>query len=423
MGPFGARLGAPLRALGFDDLSPAVRRVVRVDLSVALLVTAFSCLTTPFTGVILRRDLGATPFQLAVLSSAGAAFMLLSLLWARAADGRSPLACVVWTGFLARGLFVLVPLVTGAWPMVTILVGANLLTNAAGPANAALVERMYPREHRGRAMGLVRVAAGLPGIALVIGAGHLLSAVDYRWVFLAAAVLGMLAALRLRRLPLPAMPVEEARAPAPGLRDAWTSLRRDRPFRRLLLSSFVFGSGIWLMMPANPVLMTDVLHVTNAQVGIFAAVAAVAGMLGNGVWGRASDRWPSLRAMRAVYLVGVLTPLIDYVARSPWLLVASAATESLMTTGLDLVWTLAVIDAGGRRRTAQYAAIGSTLAGIRGVIGPLVSSVLIRTVGVHAVYLTAAVLMASALWFTRGTPEADARAEPRLAAARRAAAG
>jgi predicted MFS family arabinose efflux permease len=419
----GALPGAPLRALGIEDLGPAVRRVVRVDLSVALLVTVFTCLTAPFTGVILRRDLGASELQLAILSSAGAAFMLLSLLWARAAEGRSPLTCVVWCGFLARALFLLVPLVTGAWPMVAILVASNLLTNAAGPANASLVERMYPREHRGRAMGLVRVAVGLPGIVLVLGAGRLLSAVDYRWVFPAAAVVGMLASLRLRHLPLPDAPAEEARAAAPGLADAWSALRHDRPFRRLLLSSFVFGSGIWLMMPAHPVLMTDVLRVTNAQVGIFAAVAAVAGMLGNGGWGRMADRWPARRALRAVYVVGALTPAIDYLARSPWLLVASAATESLMNTGLDLVWTLAVIDAGGRRRTAQYAAIGATLAGIRGVIGPLVSSVVIRTIGVHAVYLGALVLMLSALWFTRGPADADARAAPRLAGARRAVAG
>jgi MFS family permease len=56
---------------------------------------------------------------------------------------------------------------------------------------------------------------------------------------------------------------------------------------------------------------------------------------------------------------------------------------------------LVIIECAGPRQTAQYAAIGATLAGLRGVVAPLVGGVLIQTAGVHAVYLVAAVLMAA----------------------------
>jgi hypothetical protein len=71
-----------------------------------------------------------------------------------------------------------------------------------------------------------------------------------------------------------------------------------------------------------------------------------------------------------MYLIGALTPLIYYVAWSPWVLVASAVTDSLVGIGLELVWMMAVIDVAGAHRTAHYVAIGATLAGIRGVAGP-----------------------------------------------------
>src|SRR5947199_5033794 len=75
--------------------SPEIRRALRVDVSAALLFTVFASLTTPFIGLILRRELGATPLQLSVMSAAGGACLLLSLAWARALGGRPPLPYLV----------------------------------------------------------------------------------------------------------------------------------------------------------------------------------------------------------------------------------------------------------------------------------------------------------------------------------------
>ncbi len=379
----------------FESFSPQVRRALRIEITATLLLTVFACLTGPFTGLILRRELGATPLQLSVMASAGAAFMLLSLAWARAVEGRAPLPCVVWTGFLARGLFLLVPFIHSSWPFVGLLVGANLLTSIGGPAQAAVIERVYPRPERGRALGLVKLAGGLPAIALVLGAGSLLAHVDYRWTYPAAALVGMAASLRLRRLPVPDTPPEGRRART-GLAGAWQALRADARFRRLLLASFVFGCGIWIQMPATPVLMADVLGVSVAQMGLFSALAAVAGLAGNGCWGRLADRRSPLRTLRLVYLVGAVTPAVYLAAGSPWAPVVTSITDSLMNTGLDLVWTLAVIEAAGTARAAQYTAIAATLAGVRGVLGPLLGALVIDRFGVRGVYPVALAAMLAA---------------------------
>ena len=231
--------------------SPEIRCALRIDVSAALLFAVFATLTTPFIGLILRRELGATPLQLSVMSAAGGACLLLSLAWARALAGRPPLPYLVWPSSVARGLFLLVPLASSAWSFVSLVVAASVFGAAVGPAQAAVVE------------------------ASVFGAGQLFERVDYRVIFPAAAVLGMAASLRQRRLPVPA--VAEAREPTVGgLRQAWAVVRGDDVFRRLLVASFLFGAGCWIQTPAHPLLLVDVLHVSAAQVGVFAAAAAAA---------------------------------------------------------------------------------------------------------------------------------------------------
>src|SRR2546429_8457452 len=163
--------------------SPEIRRALRVDVSAALLFAVFASLTTPFIGLILRRELGATPLQLSVMSAAGGACLLLSLAWARALGGRPPLPYLVWPSFVARGLFLFVPLASSAWSFVSLVVAANVFGAAAAPAQAAVVERLYPRAARGRALGLVRMAGAALGVGLALAAGALFAGAGLPGVF------------------------------------------------------------------------------------------------------------------------------------------------------------------------------------------------------------------------------------------------
>jgi MFS family permease len=380
----------------FAQFPPVVRRALKVDMSAALLFTLFTGFTGPFQGIILRRELGATPLQLSVLASAGAAFGLLSLVWVRLLHGRRPLVFAVWPGFLARSLFLLVPFVQSAWSFVAILVATNLLASVAEPANASVVQHVYPQPQRGRALATVRLVAGVLAVLLALVAGYILNVFSYRVVFPLAALAGMAASLRYWKMPVP-RDATETPCERPGLKAAVAVLREDSRFRRLLAAHFVFGVGVWLQTPANPIMLHDVLRASTSQIGVFVAIGAVAGMLANGSWGRVVDRFSSVVALRAVYTIGAMTPIVLSLAGTPWVMMITAATEAVMATGLDTVWTLTLIESAGGRRTAQYVGISATLAGIRGVAAPLVSGLVIEYVGVHAVYLMASVCMASAV--------------------------
>src|SRR2546430_15908556 len=99
-----------------------------------------------------------------------------------------------------------------------------------------------------------------------------------------------------RSLPVPAAAESGERAVG-GLREAWAAVRDDDVFRRLLVASFLFGTGCWIQTPAHPLLLVDVLHVSTAQVGVFAAAGAAATLVG-GAWGGGGVEWRAgLRAL------------------------------------------------------------------------------------------------------------------------------
>src|SRR3989442_6190794 len=165
--------------MGSPPFSREIERAIRVDVPAVPLFPVFASLTTPFIGLILRRELGATPLQLSVMSAAGGACLLLSLAWARALCGHAPLPYLVWPYFVARGLFLLVPLASSAWLFVSLVVATNVFGAAAAPAQAAVVERLYPRAGRGRALGLVRMAGAALRVGLSLAAGPPLRAPGY----------------------------------------------------------------------------------------------------------------------------------------------------------------------------------------------------------------------------------------------------
>jgi hypothetical protein len=122
-----------------SGFNPETRRTLRIDISAALLLTVFAGLTGPFVGLVLRRELGATPLQLALTSSACGACLLLSLLWARSFHGRPPLPYLVWPGFVARGVFLLVPFASSAWAFAGIVIARDFFGTRAVYLLAAIL--------------------------------------------------------------------------------------------------------------------------------------------------------------------------------------------------------------------------------------------------------------------------------------------
>jgi MFS family permease len=361
------------------------------------LAAVFTGVTVPFAGLILRRDFNATPLMLSLAASAGAAAMLLALAWARVAAHHPPLRWIVWPGVLGRGLFLLAPLAVSAWALTALMSAATFLGTLAGPAQTALVDRIYPRVVRGGAMAIVRAVAGVVAAVVSVAAGLVLERFGYAVAFAAAGGVGVVASLTFLAMRVPATETTEGALAADAPRPTAHGADGDRGFAMLMASAFLFGAGCWIQVPARPLTLADVVRVTPSDLGWLAAVGAVVTIAGSLVWGRLVDRGSSLSAMRFVYVAGLVSTACYLTASTPYGLVGSFVGDGLVGSGLEVAWIVALIDVAGPGRAARAAAVSATLAGTRGLLGPIAGAVLIDGFGLGVVYVVAIGCMLGAL--------------------------
>jgi len=171
------------------------------------------------------------------------------------------------------------------------------------------------------------------------------------------------------------------------------------------------------MAPAIPILLVDVLHASNFQVGLLGATTSATAIVAYYYWGRVMDRRPATHAVVPVFVIGTMTPLIYLVATTPWMALAAGVTDGLTSAGIDMGWLHGVLQYAPIGQIRHYVAIYNTLVGVRGVIAPLLSGLLLPVVGFKVILavsalctLTGAALMRRAQG-TRSPAEGERRVQ------------
>jgi DHA1 family inner membrane transport protein len=379
----------------FPHLPPRARHAFLHDLVGAVLFGIFSGVVVPFAAVVARR-LGAPPLWISVLASAPALGFFLTAGWAPTLVASNPVGLVVWPAALARGLFLLTPWLPGPEALVAVVVGYHLLNGLTVPAYAETVGRVLPSELRGRLVGTVRVGMSVAAVGASLLAGPAIQRYGHGPVFAVASVFGVAGALVFSRIRLPRGSLHRTVAPP-----AWWTALRDRTFRSLLLATFVFGFGGWMMAPAVPLLLVDELRATSPQVGVLSAASSLASMVGFSVWGRYVDRRSGVAALRTLLTGAVATPLLFLVSFHPWFALLPFSADGFFVAGLDLAWMAACMELAPPGRVAAYAAAYTVLMGFRGITAPFVAGALASATGPRAVFLVAALLIGLAGFLAR----------------------
>jgi hypothetical protein len=354
---------------------PAIRPSVKADLTAAILFGVFAGLTVPFVPVMGRR-LGASPLEVSLLVAAPSIGLLGSLWWANAIHRTPSLHMIIRTQVAGRGLLLLLPLVHAPEPYVGLILLQYTVTSIGSLAYAQVIREAYPQEVRARIVAFVRAWMALVWAVTAFVGGRVLQEVPFQWVFAAAALFGIISPFMLKQMRVS----DTGQAPS-TLTDTWHLLRTDRPFLRFLAGFFVFGFGVWLMAPVIPILLVDVLHASNFQVGLLGATTSATAIVAYYYWGRLMDRRPATHAVVPVFVVGTMTPLIYLVATTPWMALAAGVTDGLTSAGIDLGWLQGVFQYAPIGQIRHYVAIYNTLVGVRGVIAPILSGLLLPVVG------------------------------------------
>ena len=397
------RTGMWLETALAGSLSPAVRRVMHIELSMALAHGIFYACIIPFTQVVLRR-LGASVDMLAVYTAllfAGSVFTSFSIVLMRR---RRTINIIVFCWLLGRSLFLLTAFVTGAVQLMAIGIVFWLLEAFVIPAYTRVIQKIYPESGRGKVMSTVRMGRVSMILLVTPLAGWAMDQVGYRVLFPIGAVFGILATYFFTRIDLDEgeLPPRQTKA----FSDLWQIVRTDKNFAVYLVSYSLFGLGGLLSWPLFPVVQVDRLQLSYSDIGLLGLAESVTWLFSYLLWGRMIDKRGGLFVVRAISAISIVTPLTYMWAQNIWMLLPSAIARGLGMAGFEMGRISAGIQLADPDRVTEYAAIQSTVVGLRGLVAPIITVGLLRLGAPHSAIFLLSVLFSLLGWFMFGRVEA-----------------
>jgi len=404
--PFSLRLRLGLQ------MSPIAWSNFRWDFAAA---TTFSVFNVVFNQFYLPMAIqqGAGNLQVGLLSAAPAIGLLFSPIWASWIERMNPKPFVIWPNVVGRALLLLPACFGLPWVYVATALAFHLMMGIQAPAYAALMTRIYPAQQRGRLMGYVRVAMGLLMIPIAYCIGLWTDIAGPTGPLLLASATGLLSiSMFFGVRESEKAPLRSPAARRASLKEQWTVVRGNRPLVMFLIATTFSGFGNILVQPLYQITQVELLQLTNVEIG-YARMAyflcLIAGYLAVG-W--AVDRFPPERTLTYGIAAFGLAPLLYGLFGNYPAVIAASGVQGIG----DAIWDIGILAYVFRiapGREAVVFGLHLLLFGIRGSIGPILSTALIGTIPISSILLFAAAcgfIGAAIFWYYNRPRRMDAPA-------------
>ena len=332
-----------------------------------------------FIAFILYKDLGASAFQIALMTCFKPIITILSFYWSAGLEKSGKLKSnVLWAGFLMRAPFLLCPWIDSVWFIIGAAVNYMFFYRAGIPGWMEMIRRNMNEGKRGKWFSWSSALGYAEGVVLALGIGSVLDKDPGLWklLFFGAAMVGMLVLVIQSRIPIEESG-EKERLPFKELlvrpwKDSYHLIRTKPNFSRFQWGFMVCGFGIMLIQPALPIFAVDNLEVSYMVMAGGISVAKGLGFaLSSPIWARWIEQINVLKLASWVFLSVALFPVLMSfsVWNIGWFYLAFF-WYGIGQGGSHLVWNMSGPIFSGREESSRYTGVGLVLAGIRGAIAP-----------------------------------------------------
>ncbi len=355
-------------------------------------------------GVIVKQAFAGTVDEfwlhqaVALVSGAPAFANLSSLWWSGKSQGRAKIRFLNRLQWFTVAMVLCTALAPiSRWGLVWFVlcaITARVAWAGVITLRATVWRANFPRSVRATLAGRLAAASAV----LMAGSGMLTGwlmnrdPLAFHWLFPLAALAGAAGALSYRKVRMRGHKVllqrEQALVDARsvGLAQAWRILRQDQPFRRYMITMFVFGSGN-LMVTAPLILILNQQGLSSfAQMMITSSLPLAVIPLCVPLWARRLDHSHIIlfRAFHSWFFVAT-HGLFALAAWQHWqaLYWLAAVGLGVSYAGGLLGWNLGHHDFAPPEQAAQYMGIHVTLTGLRGLIMPVVGVSLYEALKYH----------------------------------------
>ncbi|MBI3900578.1 MAG: MFS transporter [Chlamydiia bacterium] len=343
-----------------------------------------SCLSEPlFTlyglvAFILYKDLGASAFQITILTCLKPLITILSFYWSSGIGGRFK-KNVVLAGIFMRVPFLFCLWCDSSWFLIAAAVNYMFFFRAAIPGWMELVRKNVREESRGRLFSLSSAIGYLEGIVLSLGLGSLLDQDPSLWkiLFFSAALLGLVVVVIQAKIPVDEEEEKKERLSLKELllrpwKDSYQLVRQRPDFANYQWKFMLYGFGIMLIQPALPIFTVDKLGLSYTELTAGISMAKGLGFaLSSPLWSKKMEQVSFSYLASWVFLtVGAFPLLLTCSLWGVGWFYLAYFWYGVGQGGSHLISHMAGPIFAAKEESSRYTGVGVALGGIRGAIAP-----------------------------------------------------
>ncbi len=350
---------------------------------------------------ILYKDLGASAWQIAILTMLKPLVSILSFYWSAGLGRNGKIkANVLWAGFLMRAPFLLCPWFDSIWFVIFAAVNYMFFNRAVIPGWMEIVKQNGDTGKMGKLFSLSSAFGYAEGVVLSLGMGCLLDHDAGLWkiLFFAASLIGMGVVAIQSRIQVENGVKRERQSFKELVVQPWKDsfrLMRERPdFARYQWGFMLSGFAIMLIQPALPIFAVDDLGVSYTMAAGAISIAKGLGFsLSSFFWAKWIQRVNVLRLASWVFLTVSLFPLFMSCSIF-WIgfFYFAFFWYGVGQGGSHLVWNMSGPIFAGKEESSRYTGVGLMMVGLRGAVAPPLGGFLAIAFGPIATLLVGALL-------------------------------
>ena len=354
----------------------------------ALSFAFFAGFAANFFPVVARR-LGASSFQMGLLSSAPFMGALFTIYWARLSNNAvSQMDFYVKVKLLARAVILLAFLAINPWIFIFIVFLNSLLEQAGSPAYVGIMKKIYSDDYRGRAMGYVRMEMAIVAVFASYLGGFLLDHFSYRYIFPLGAIFGIISVAFFGRIKMKKGNAKRQRKKQGILpKEILEVFKKDRPFALFLMIFFIQGFANLMIMPLFPIFLVDCLRISNTAIGKLASLSSIFLISSYFFWGHYIDKKGACRSLALSFFLASFIPLCYFFASSIWHIVPASIISGFTLGAGELSRIHFITNRTKSKDISTYQGIDFTLMGLRGVIAPFLGVALMYWRDIRFVFI------------------------------------
>lgn len=354
--------------------------------------------------IILYKDLHISTLQITLLTALKPISALLAPYWSQSIYQRHDrlVSNLVWANLLRFFPLLFFPWIESAWLMIFAFTLHMVLSRGAIPAWMEVFKRNLPEMQRERVFAYGTALDYLGTAVLPIGLGIVMDGYEqaWRWLFPAAAMLGLLSTYFLSRIPVSAIPMQNQ--PVASLKEqffkpwkqSWELITSRPDFARFQIGFMLGGAGLMIMQPILPAFFVDVLQLSYTKLMLALTVCKGIGFAISSPW------WVKhFRRVDIFHFSGHVTLIAG---AFPFLLIGAHYEVScvyiaylvygMMQAGSELSWHLSGPVFSKESDSSAYSGTNVLTVGLRGCVVPFLGAALFAATSSSIVMIVGALL-------------------------------